>query len=88
MTKILCPVCNVEGILEKRGNSERIIHYSWVNGKRIFSRHNVTDAVNDVKTNGNRNLEMGTNNRFLGLIKQNSPFLVARTEREGDVLAS
>jgi len=88
MTKFLCPVCNVQGILEVRGNSQRIIHYNWINGKRIFSRCKVTDAVRDVKTSGYKNLDVGTENRFSGLIKQNRHLMMARTEREGDVLAS
>ena len=43
--KVLCPKCNVQGILEVRGQSQRIIHYQYVNGKRIFSRHKVMGTV-------------------------------------------
>ena len=39
--KVECPVCGVEGILEQRGNSVRVVHYRWADGKRIFSRHTV-----------------------------------------------
>jgi hypothetical protein len=79
MTKSLCSVCGMEGILEKRGQSVRIIHYSWVDGKRIFSRHKLMGTV------GN---SLGTDNSVLGLIAETKPVMRARTEREGDVLAS
>ena len=57
--KAICSVCGKEGILEKRGNSARIIHYSWVDGKRIFSRHKVMGTVgySDMGTVGT---ELGT----------------------------
>ena len=48
MVKIICPVCNVEGILQVRGSSKRIVHYRWVNGKRIFSYHKL-DTDMDTK---------------------------------------
>jgi hypothetical protein len=51
--KVLCPICHCEGILEKRGNSKRIIHYQYIDGKRTFSKHTV-------------NLEMGTAMGTLG----------------------
>jgi hypothetical protein len=50
--KALCPVCNQIGILEERGNSQRIVHYQYVDGKRILNKHKV-----DMGTNGNN---MGT----------------------------
>jgi hypothetical protein len=43
--KIECPVCHVQGILEQRGNSQRVIHYQYVKGKRIFSRHKIMGTV-------------------------------------------
>ena len=39
--KMVCPVCGQEGVVEQRGNSVRIVHYSWVNGKRVFMKHTV-----------------------------------------------
>jgi hypothetical protein len=39
--KVVCPVCGQEGVVEQRGNSVRIVHYSWVNGKRVFIKHTV-----------------------------------------------
>ncbi len=51
--KIECPVCHVEGILEQRGNSSRVIHYQYVNDKRIFVKH----ALSMMGTDGN---SMGT----------------------------
>jgi hypothetical protein len=49
--KVLCPVCNVEGILEQRGNSQRVLHYKgFINGKRMYEKHNLTP------NNGNKSL--------------------------------
>jgi hypothetical protein len=39
--KVVCPVCGREGVIEQRGNSVRFVHYSWVNGKRVFMKHTV-----------------------------------------------
>ena len=65
--KSLCSVCGKEGILEKRGNSTRIIHYSWVDGKRIFAKHTV-----DMGTDGNRmGTTMGTERAENSLILEN-----------------
>ena len=50
--KVVCPVCNQFGILEERGNSQRIIHYQYLDGKRILTKHKVS-----VGTSGNK---MGT----------------------------
>lgn len=56
--KVKCPVCPTQGILETRGNSQRIIHYQYVDGKRIFSRHKVgTVGYSDMGTVGT---ELGT----------------------------
>jgi hypothetical protein len=82
MTKILCSVCGVVGVLEVRGNSQRVIHYQYVDGKRIFSRHKVG-------TVGYRNMgTVGTDNSLLALKTETKPVIRVRTEREGDVLAS
>ena len=61
--KVLCPVCGVEGILEQRGNSSRVVHYEWVHGRRIFRKHTV-------KVNGNSS--MGTMGTELGTEKSNT----------------
>ena len=42
--KVVCPVCGREGVVEQRGNSIRIVHYSWVNGKRVFMKHTVKNG--------------------------------------------
>ena len=39
--KMVCPVCGREGVVQKRGNSVRLIHYRWVDGKRVFECHTV-----------------------------------------------
>ena len=52
--KALCPTCGREGVVEQRGNSVRFVHYGYVDGKRVFERHTVTDIVN-----GNMGTEMG-----------------------------
>ena len=38
--KIECPVCHLQGILEVRGNSKRVLHYKgFLNNKRIYEKH-------------------------------------------------
>ena len=40
--KVKCPICGIEGFLEKRGNSYRIKHYKgYVNGKRKYVVHSI-----------------------------------------------
>jgi hypothetical protein len=80
MTKVLCSVCGSVGVLEVRGSSQRVTHYQYVNGKRIFSRHKI-DGYSDTGT-------VGTNNSKLGLNNEIKPIMRLRTEREGDVLAA
>lgn len=37
--KVDCPVCGVEGHLQVRENSQRVLHYKgFVNGKRVYER--------------------------------------------------
>ena len=61
--RTICPVCGIEGLLQQRGNSKRIQHYTrHTNGKRTFIYHKI-------ETNGNNALETKTlkiklNNRF------------------------
>ena len=57
--KVQCPICNQLGILEERGKSQRIIHYQYVDGKRLLTKHKLS-----LGTNGN---SMGTENREKGL---------------------
>ena len=45
--KVVCPVCGQEGVVEQRGNSVRIVHYSWVNGKRVFMKHTVKKGTDN-----------------------------------------
>jgi hypothetical protein len=53
--KVECPVCHVQGILEVRGNSQRVLHYKgFFNGKRLYERHPL--GVNG--NNGNKSLGM------------------------------
>ena len=49
--KVLCPICNQVGILEQRGNSQRIIHYQYPGDKRTLTKHT---------------LRMGTNRNSMG----------------------
>ena len=58
--KVECPVCHVQGILEQRGNSVRVIHYEYVDGKRKFVKHTVK---------GNGNSSMGTMGTDMGTEK-------------------
>jgi hypothetical protein len=40
--KALCSVCGVEGILQQRGNSQRIQHYEgFKEGKRVYLYHKI-----------------------------------------------
>ena len=41
MVKVFCPVCGKIGVLEIRGNSRRVVHYYYENGKRVFVKHTV-----------------------------------------------
>ena len=52
--KTKCSICGEQGIIEKRGKSVRIVHYAYLSGKRVFSKHTVT-----MGTDGNN---MGTKN--------------------------
>ena len=61
--KVECPVCGQVGILEQRGNSARVVHYRYVDGTRIFTKHTLK--------NGNRVGTMGT---ALGTEKPNTSF--------------
>ena len=61
--KVKCPVCGVQGILERRGNSSRVVHYRWEGGKHVFTRHTV-------KGDGNSSMgTMGTGGKGLGTDK-------------------
>jgi hypothetical protein len=63
--KVECPVCGVEGFLEVRGNSQRVLHYkSFVNGRRVYERH-----------------PLGINgNQTMGINKPDSVFLTQNME--------
>ena len=51
--KIECPVCHVQGILEQRGNSARVLHYRGIfNGKRLYEKH--SDKMGVMGVNGNK----------------------------------
>lgn len=53
--KVKCPVCGRIGTLDVRGNSYRVIHYRYVDGKRVFERHHVDKS---------RGQELGLNQYF------------------------
>ena len=58
--KIECPVCGIEGILESRGKSQRILHYKgFIDGKRIYEKHNILGV------NGNKSLGINANESSL-----------------------
>ena len=57
--KVLCPICHVEGILEVRGRSQRVLHHRGsVDGKRVYERHalGVSDGSNGSKLVGLNNV--------------------------------
>ncbi len=61
--KVLCPVCNAEGILEERGNSKRILHYQgFSNGKRTYIKHKVTPNYGN-KSMGIKELRLSPKSR-------------------------
>ena len=58
MTKQVCPICNREGFLQRRGTSQRIKHYQgFTNGKYSYVYHKL-------EPNGTKELE--PNNSVLG----------------------
>ena len=61
--KAVCPICHRVGVVEQRGGSVRFVHYEYVDGKRIFTKHTIK--------NGNR---MGTMGTALGTEKPNTSF--------------
>jgi hypothetical protein len=62
--KVYCPVCGVQGFLEVRGKSRRVIHYrGMVSGKRICKRHSIKGI------NGNQ--LMGINKPEMSILNQN-----------------
>ena len=59
--KIKCPLCGIEGFLQKRGNSYRIQHYrAYVNEKRKYDYHTVSRRYIEslMEVNGNKTLEV------------------------------
>ena len=42
--KAECPVCGREGILEQRDKSCRVVHYRYVDGKRVFTKHKIDNG--------------------------------------------
>ena len=67
--KVLCPVCGVEGILEQRGNSARVLHYrGFFNDKRVYEKHRVKMGITD-GNNGNK--QMGINKGAMGIFNDN-----------------
>ena len=74
--KVLCPVCGREGILEVRGNSQRVLHYKgMVDGKRVYEKHSVKMGVND-GSNGSK--QVGINTSDLGVFGGNSHYMEPR----------
>jgi len=47
--KVVCPVCGREGTLETIGNYRRVVHYEYVNGKRVFTRHKIGTNWNSLE---------------------------------------
>ena len=46
--KVKCPLCGEIGVLQKRGNSIRVIHYGYnESGKRVFWQHTITNMVTE-----------------------------------------
>ena len=66
--KVVCPVCGVEGILEVRDNSRRVLHYKgFVNGRKVYEKHKV-EAVMGVNDGSNGNKSMGIKKINMGSV--------------------
>ena len=50
--KATCSICGKIGVIEQRGKSVRLVHYEYLDGKRVFVKHTI-----GMGTDGNR---MGT----------------------------
>ena len=71
MVKILCPVCSIEGILEVRGNSKRVIHYKgFLNNKRVYEKHSLGSNTLGINNGENGNKPLGINSPELSSIHQ------------------
>ena len=65
--KVLCPICNQIGILEERGNSQRISHYkAFIDGKRVYEKHTIM-GINGNKSMG---IILGIKNINNGVVSQ------------------
>ena len=61
--KVICAVCNMEGILEIRGKSKRVLHYKgYINGKRTYEKHAIL-GVNGSKSVGVKALRLAPNSK-------------------------
>jgi hypothetical protein len=60
--KVLCAVCGVEGYLEVRGGSQRVLHYQgFVDGKRLYVKHAVMGINGNKQMGVNCSKQMGIN---------------------------
>jgi len=63
MVKVLCPICGIEGFLEKRENSYQVKHYrGYQNGKRLYTTHKIPNSFllspsNSLGINRNKNFK-------------------------------
>jgi hypothetical protein len=64
--KVECPVCHREGVVEQRGNSVRFVHYEYIDGRRVFTRHTVKGTDGNMGTMGTEktNTSVFTENRL------------------------
>ncbi len=68
MTRVKC-WCGIEGTLEIRGNSKRILHYKgFINGKRVYEKHRYIDSQTDSQMGV---IEVGVNKPELTLDSRN-----------------
>jgi hypothetical protein len=75
--KILCPLCGVQGHLQVRGNSQRVLHYKgFVDGKRMYERHRM-------EINGNQQMEI--NKSEMRIFSQNKFAPIAQRQSNGFV---
>ena len=59
--KIKCPVCGIQGFLQRRGNSFRVQHYiGYRNGKRKYTYHKVPSEIAKklMEVHGSKSMEV------------------------------
>jgi hypothetical protein len=74
--KVLCPICNMQGILEIRGNSKRVLHYKgFLNNKRIYEKHLLGISPLGINSTETGNKSMGINKPIIDPVSANKAWV-------------